>query len=86
MKLTEVEKRIRATFNAQVPTRKKYIKKILMKRIQTAVNTNKVEKNGEFVDDPCRDAIDDLPLDKLDLDLDKVGFVIVWWGVDWLDL
>ena len=82
MKLTEVERRIRATFNAQVPTRREYITKILRKRIKTAVDTNEVEKDGEFVDDPCQGAIDDLPLDKLDSDLDKVGFVLVWWGVD----
>ena len=77
MKLTEVERRICATFITQRPMRKEYIMKILMKRIQTTVDTNKVEKDREFVDDPCQDGIDDLPLDKLDLDLDKVGFVIV---------
>ena len=62
-----VETRIRRTFDAQSPARKLALKKILMKRIQTAVDVDKLKAtwNEDEIDDAKKDEIDDLPLNEL---------------------
>ncbi|MCJ1470388.1 hypothetical protein MMC07_009033, partial [Pseudocyphellaria aurata] len=62
-----VEGRIRRTFDAQTAERKKNIKWILGKQIRMAVNVDKEKGpcDADIIHDPCKDTIDDLPLDEL---------------------